>query len=115
MAMETELMNKMVMDKLKELGDEFKEIRKEIADELKQLGKDMEELKRDIIEVKLKEDKLLELAEWKKRMEEITSPTQLDELHKSVFYLQQFKTTATTAFIAAQMVIGIVLALIKFL
>ena len=98
------MMNQMILDKLKELTIGINSLQKEI-----------EGLKRDIIEVKLKEDKLLEIIDWKKRFDEIISPTQLNSLQKEVESLKQFKTKATTAFVAAQFGVGIIIALVKFI
>jgi len=77
------------------------------------LRTEIEGLKREITELRAKEDKVSEIAEWKRRIDEVASPTQLKDLQQQVLSLQDFKVKATTAFIAAQMVVAVAFALLK--
>ena len=77
------------------------------------LKQDMEGLKREMTELRAKEDRVKELIEWKRRVDDVASPVQLRELQKEVSSLQDFKVKATTAFIAAQMVVAAAFAIIK--
>ena len=77
------------------------------------LKTDMEGLKREMTELRAKEDRVKELVEWKRRIDDVASPLQLRELQKEVSRLQDFKVKATTAFVAAQMVVAAAFALIK--
>ena len=77
------------------------------------LKAEIEALKREITEMRAKEDKVAELIEWKKRVDEVASPTQLKDLQKQVSHLQDFKVKATTAFVVVQMVVASAFALIK--
>ena len=77
------------------------------------LKTELEFLKREITELRAKEDKVSELVDWKKRVDEVASPTQLKDLQQQVSELQDFKIKATTAFVAAQMVIAAAFALLK--
>ena len=77
------------------------------------LRTEIEGLKREITELRAKEDKVAEIAEWKRRIDEVASPTQLKDLQGQVAELQDFKVKATTAFIAAQMVVATAFALLK--
>lgn len=77
------------------------------------LRTEIEGLKREITELRAKEDKVAEIAEWKRRIDEVASPTQLKDLQQQVLSLQDFKVKATTAFIAAQMVVAAAFALLK--
>ena len=77
------------------------------------LRTEIEGLKREITELRAKEDKVSELVEWKKRVDEVASPSQLKDLQQQVLSLQDFKVKATTAFIAVQMVVAAAFALIK--
>jgi uncharacterized protein YoxC len=79
------------------------------------LRTEIEGLKREITELRAKEDKVSELVEWKKRVDEVASPSQLKDLQQQVLNLQDFKVKATTAFIAAQMVIAGAFAFLKLL
>ncbi len=77
------------------------------------LKADMEGLKREMAELRVKEDRVKELIEWKRRVDDVASPVQLRELQKEVSRLQDFKVKATTAFIAVQMVVAAAFALLK--
>ena len=77
------------------------------------LRTEIEGLKREITELRAKEDKVSEIAEWKRRIDEVASPTQLKDLQQQVLSLQDFKVKATTAFIAVQMVVAASFALLK--
>lgn len=77
------------------------------------LRTEIEGLKREITELRAKEDKVSELIEWKKRVDEVASPSQLKDLQQQVLSLQDFKVKATTAFVAVQMVVAAAFALIK--
>ena len=77
------------------------------------LRTEIEGLKREITELRAKEDKVAELVEWKRRIDEVASPTQIKDLQQQVLGLQDFKIKATTAFIAAQMVVAAAFALLK--
>ena len=72
------------------------------------------ELKAEITELKAKEDKVQELVQWKGRVDEITSPTQLKELQDTVNELKTFKTTAVTVFAVVQTLMAILIAILKF-
>lgn len=58
---------------------------------------------------------LKELNEWKEDVDEVVSPTQLKAYISSIQELQTFKTQAITIFLVVQTLVGIALALIKFL
>ena len=96
------------------------EYSKMVLKELEVLGQgitalkaDMEGLKREMAELRAKEDRVKELVEWKRRVDDVASPVQLRDLQKEVARLQDFKVKATTAFVAAQMVVAAAFALIK--
>ena len=77
------------------------------------LKTEIEGLKREITELRAKEDKVAELIDWKKRVDEVASPSQIKDLQKQVANLQDFKIKATTAFVAVQMVVAGAFALLK--
>jgi uncharacterized protein YoxC len=77
------------------------------------LKTEIEGLKREITELRAKEDKVAELIDWKKRVDEVASPSQIRDLQKQVANLQDFKVKATTAFVAVQMVVAGAFALLK--
>lgn len=79
------------------------------------LQKEMQEVKKELTELKIKEDKVNELKNWKREIDEVVSPTQLKELTKEVAELKSFKTIAITVWAIVQFLTGIGLALIKFI
>ena len=84
-----------------------------LADGVNGLKTEIEALKREITEMRAKEDKVAELVDWKKRVDEVASPSQIKDLQKQVADLQDFKVKATTAFVAVQMVVAAAFALLK--
>jgi predicted nucleic acid-binding Zn-ribbon protein len=84
-----------------------------LADGVNGLKNEIEALKREITEMRAKEDKVAELIDWKKRVDEVASPSQIKDLQKQVAHLQDFKVKATTAFVVVQMVVAAAFALIK--
>ena len=78
-----------------------------------QLQQQLLELKQEVVELRAKEDKVLELSKWKERIDDIASPTQLAELKVEVEQLKMFKTKAITIFMVVQFAMGLALAFIK--
>ena len=70
----------------------------------------IEEIQRNLAEVK--SSGINELRAWKKEVDEVTSPTQLKELKKKVEDLEKFKIKAMTAFVLAQGIVTIALAIL---
>ena len=74
----------------------------------------IQDLKSEIAELKAKEDKVQDLVQWKGRIDEISSPTQLKEMQQTVNELKTFKTTAVTVFAVVQTLMAITVAVLKF-
>ena len=85
-----------------------------LAKGINALQEQIQDLKSEIAELKAKEDKVQELVQWKGRIDEISSPTQLKEMQHSVSELKTFKTTAVTVFAVVQTVMAITVAILKF-
>ena len=64
-------------------------------------------LKEQIAELKAKEDKVQELSKWKERVDEVASPTQLQQLKVEVEDLKLFKTKSVTIFMVVQFMMGL--------
>jgi uncharacterized coiled-coil DUF342 family protein len=79
------------------------------------LNEKIQDLKADITEVKAKEDRVTELREWKAKVDEVASPTQLKELIETVSDLKSFKIKAIGVFIAVQFIMGTAAWFMKFL
>jgi len=79
------------------------------------LKHEMQDLKQEMTELRLREDKVRELREWKDKIDDIVSPTQLRENIRSIDDLKQFKTKAITVFAVVQFLMAAVVALSRFL
>jgi DNA repair exonuclease SbcCD ATPase subunit len=78
-----------------------------------QLRDEFSSLKQEIALVQAREDKVSELTKWKERIDEVASPSQLQELKAEVEQLKLFKTKAITIFMVVQFGMGVVLALMS--
>ena len=65
-------------------------------------------VKQQLAELKIKEDKVQELKEWKERIDEVASPPQLKVALAEIQELKIFKTKAVTIFAVIQ--VGIAMA-----
>lgn len=86
-----------------------------LSDSIDNLNSEIQGLKSDITELKAKEDRVNELREWKLKIDDVASPTQLKELVDSVSDLKAFKTKAIGVFIAVQFFMGFAAWLLKFM
>ena len=59
-----------------------------LTEGIKTLNDSLNEVKNEITAIKAKEDKVLELLEWKEKIVEVASPSQLKELKNNVSVLQ---------------------------
>ena len=78
------------------------------------LQQQIQDLKSEIAEIKAREDKVKELTDWKGRIDEISSPTQLQAMQSDVHELKMFKTKAITMFVVVQFMMGSLMAILKF-
>ena len=77
--------SRLVLKELETLALGINSLRHEVAD-----------LKQEIAELRLKEDKVKELRDWKDKIDDVASPSQLREKIKQIDELNQFKTKAIT-------------------
>jgi|TARA_A100000172_G_scaffold80940_1_gene71995 hypothetical protein len=73
-----------------------------LSQAIEALRGDLQIVRQEITELKAKEDKVIELKEWKQRIDEVVSPPQLSKLVKEVEELNNFKTKAVTVFAVVQ-------------
>jgi len=66
------------------------------------LKEEMQGIKQDIALMRDREDRVIELRAWKEKIDEVTSPSQLQDLVKEVDQLKLFKTKAITVFAVVQ-------------
>ena len=83
-----------------------------LASGIDSLKDEMQSLKQDIALLRDREDRVTELRNWKEKVDEVASPTQLKELVNKVDSLEKFKVKAATIFVVAQVITA---SLIKFL
>ena len=93
-----EVYSKMVLQQLQDLNNGMAELRNEI-----------QEVKTQIAEVRVQQNSVAELKQWKERIDDIVSPTQLDQMKKEVQDLKDFKTKALAGFTVIQFLMGLIL------
>ncbi len=76
---------------------------------------EMQDLKQEMTELRVREDKIKELRDWKEKIDDIASPSQLRESIRSIEDLKQFKTKAVTVFAVVQFTMLTGMALLKYL
>jgi predicted nuclease with TOPRIM domain len=81
---------------------------------IESLNEQINDLKNEIAVLKEREDRVSGLLQWKDRVDEVASPTQLKEMKNDVDDLKKFATKATTIFAAVQVFMGMVFALLKY-
>jgi septation ring formation regulator EzrA len=91
--------SKHVLKELERLNENYEGLRGEIG-----------KIQQNITELKAARSDVDDIKDWKKRMEESVSPSQLGELRKDVDDLKSFKAKAIAVFVVVQLIITVVLA-----
>lgn len=86
-----------------------------LSQAIEALRGDLQGVRQEIAELKAKEDKVVELREWKQKVDEVASPTQLGRMVQEVQDLNNFKTKAVTIFTVVQFVMAAAVAASKIL
>ena len=86
-----------------------------LASGIKELNESINDMKREIAEIRAREDKVQELTQWKQRIDEVASPSQLKELQSRVDELKSFKTQAVTVFAVVQFAMALALFMLNFM
>lgn len=86
-----------------------------LAQGIKDLNESLNDMKREITEIRAREDKVQELVKWKERIDEVTSPTQLEKLKEEVEDLKMFRTKAVTIFAVIQFLMAAVVFAQRFI
>ena len=73
-----------------------------LASSIQSLNVEIQDLKQEIARMREREDRVDELRAWKEKVDEIASPTQMQNLVKDVDDLKMFKTKAITIFAVVQ-------------
>lgn len=77
------------------------------------LKQEIQTVKEEIAKIQVREDKAEEVREWKGKIDEIASPTQLREYLKKIDDLETFKTKAVTIFAVVQFLMAAAVAATK--
>jgi signal transduction histidine kinase len=93
-----EVYSKMVLKQLEDLSNSMNGLRLEI-----------QELKAEIAELRGKQSNIQDLKDWKNKMDEVSSPSQLKALKDEVEDLKLFKAKAITVFMVVQFIMGAIL------
>jgi uncharacterized protein YoxC len=86
-----------------------------LSQAIEALRGDLQGVRQEIAELKAKEDKVVELKDWKQKIDEVASPTQLAKLVEEVQDLNNFKTKAVTIFAVVQFAMGVIVFAMKFI
>jgi len=78
-----------------------------LAVNIQALNSEIQELKQEIARMREREDRVDELREWKANIDEIASPSQLNQKFNEVEELKQFKTKAVTIFAVVQFIMAV--------
>ena len=78
------------------------------------LRAELQDVKNQLTELKAKEDRVQDLKDWKEKIDEVASPTQLQNALQEIEDLKIFKTKAVTIFTVVQFTMVSIIALSKF-
>lgn len=73
-----------------------------LADGIDNLRGEIQEVKQEMVKIQAKEDRIDDIKQWKERLDEVASPTQIKTLVSDVDSLKTFKTKAITIFAVVQ-------------
>ncbi len=94
--------SRLVLKELETLATGIESLRSELLD-----------VKQELAAIRAKEDKVDELREWKSKIDDVTSPTQLKSLVGEVQELKLFRTKAVTVFAVVQFLMAAAVAASK--
>jgi uncharacterized protein YoxC len=77
------------------------------------LRSELQDVKNQLTELKAKEDRVQDLKEWKDKIDEVASPSQLQNALQEIEDLKTFKTKAVTIFAGVQFIMACLLAITK--
>ena len=86
-----------------------------LATSMEALRLELQDVKNQLTELKAKEDRIQDLKEWKEKIDEIASPSQLQNAFQEIENLKIFKTKAVTIFAVVQFFMVGVLAISKLM
>ena len=72
---------------------------------------ELQDVKNQLTELKAKEDRVQDLKDWKEKIDEVASPSQLQSALQEIQDLKTFKTKAVTIFAGVQFLMAAILAI----
>jgi Tfp pilus assembly protein PilO len=85
-----------------------------LANGIEGLRNELQDVKNQLTELKAKEDRVQDLKDWKEKIDEVASPSQLQNALQEIESLKTFKTKAVTIFAGVQFLMASALAFSKF-
>jgi hypothetical protein len=86
-----------------------------LADSIDSLRTEIQGVKQEIAKMQVREDKVKDLQEWKSKMDEAATPTQLKDTLKQVDDLKLFKTKAITVFAVVQFCMAVFAIVVRLI
>jgi len=84
-----------------------------LNDSIDSISEELQEVKKEIIKIQVREDKVIELRQWKERIDDVASPTQLKNYIVNIEELKIFRTKAITIFAVVQFAMAAVIWIVK--
>jgi len=84
-----------------------------LSNNINGLKKEIQHVNQEVAKLQVREDRNDEVREWKGKIDEIASPTQLREYLKKIDDLETFKTKAVTIFAVVQFIMAVAVAATK--
>jgi hypothetical protein len=85
-----------------------------LGEAIQNLNTELQEVRKDILRLETKESKVDDLKNWKEKVDEVFSPSQMKELKDKVDSHENFKTKAITIFAVVQFAMALALFSQKF-
>ena len=86
-----------------------------LSDSIEGLKGEIQHVKQEIAKMQVREDKVDELRVWKEKVDEVASPSQLQQALREIEELKLFKTKAVTIFAVVQFAMGAIVFAMKFM
>ena len=85
-----------------------------LSNGIEALRAELQDVKSQLTELKAKEDRIQDLKDWKEKIDEVASPSQLYNALQEIEDLKTFKTKAITIFAGVQFLMALALAFSRF-
>mgnify|MGYP003627839524 CR=1 FL=1 len=85
-----------------------------LSDGIQACNIELQEVRKDILRLEAKESKVEDLKVWKDKVDEIWSPSQMQDFRNQIITHEKFKTKAVTIFAVVQFLMAAALFMQKF-